>query len=239
MGEPTRPADFAGGGNGTRLTLDFQWWGDELRPTHHRVVIGIQLITNSEDHVRGLTEMVSQAMPIVLEGAGPGPKLGGKMKAVLAHMEREQREADQEAENRKSGDYDPVFLEISPVAADIQFYKGVKAPKFRPQHQHTAPLGDAYSHDSDWVPELYKTIASGARRYDDELGAIAGGCRKGAAVSESTRDRNSRLDDQSERPQPDSGMPEVPVVGHLVYARRRREHRFVASVPVDPGMLND
>jgi hypothetical protein len=58
------------------------------------------------------------------------PRLIGAMRAVLAHNERMERELDQEAENRRAGDYNSVFLESrapDELCPDIQ----IPQPRYR------------------------------------------------------------------------------------------------------------
>jgi len=86
------------------------------------------------------------------------------MRAIFADAERCQREADREAENRKHGDYNPVFYWPSANKSDVQFYRGKKPPKFWPKHMLMCSLRDAYSHDDGWVSNLSETIASGDNR---------------------------------------------------------------------------
>jgi hypothetical protein len=47
-------------------------------------------------------------------GRGPGPVLRGRIEALVDHLKRRQREADQEAEN---SDHAPVFLEAEASVA--------------------------------------------------------------------------------------------------------------------------
>ena len=52
------------------------------------------------------------------------------MRAVIAHGERIEREAEQEAENQRNGDYEPVFLEAhDTLRPDIQFRRPKPQPK--------------------------------------------------------------------------------------------------------------
>src|SRR5262249_24394572 len=67
------------------------------------------------------------------------PNIPGLARAVVAHNERCQREPDQEAENQRSGDYTPVFLEgRDTLKPDIQFRppkKAVTPPRHKPSEK--------------------------------------------------------------------------------------------------------
>lgn len=80
------------------------------------------------------------------------------MRALFAHEERCQREADQEAQDRASGKYDPVFLEPSVFSTEVTFSRGRKPPKFAPKFQPFARFDDAYSHDDHWLSKLSGAI---------------------------------------------------------------------------------
>ena len=70
------------------------------------------------------------------------------VQAVIAHGERRQREADQEAENQRNGSYEPVLLDVRDgLQSSIKIRKQKKAPKLQPSWQPVARLKDAYGHD--------------------------------------------------------------------------------------------
>lgn len=98
----TGAPEYGTGGNRTPVTLDMKG-----------AIIGVRLYDNAEPHVRGVMDRLSSDLRILLGFEPPSkePRLLGRMRAVVAHGERLQREADQEAENQQGGNYNPVFLE--------------------------------------------------------------------------------------------------------------------------------
>lgn len=141
-GDDPRAVIFAGGGNGARITLDFQWLAptDDLiviyrrdydpttmfpfRLDRHRAVIGMQLRSRDWDHANGVVDRATPNVKVVLEDQKPSPITAGYIRAVMAHSEQLQREADQEAENQRNGDYAPVFLKPNHQSIDVAFYEG-------------------------------------------------------------------------------------------------------------------
>src|SRR5262249_52489746 len=137
-GDDPQAAIFAGGGNGARITIDFQWLtGPEIR---HRTVIGTQLRSSDWDHANGVVDRVTPDVKVVLQGRKPSPITAGYVRATMAHSERLQRESNQEAENQRNGDFAPVFLKpfLKPDQIDIGFYQGRQPPKFEPDYQPVA-----------------------------------------------------------------------------------------------------
>jgi hypothetical protein len=148
-GDDPRAIIFAGGGNGARVTLDFQWlaltsdliviYSRDHDPTtmfpfrlnRHRVVIGTQLRSRDWDHANGVVDRATPYVKVVLDGRKPSPITEGYIRAVMVHSERLQREADQEAENQRYGDYAPVFLKPGQQQIDIGFYEGRQPPEPR------------------------------------------------------------------------------------------------------------
>jgi DNA-directed RNA polymerase specialized sigma subunit len=176
-GDDPRVVNFLGGGNGARITLDFQWTqatpvsditvtygADGVPPVidRHRVVIGTQLRNNDWDHANRVVDRATPDVKVVLEDRKPSPTTRGYARAIMAWSECRQREADQEAENQRHGDYAPVFLKPDRMQADIEFYKGREPPKLNPDYIAVCSLSDAYTHDDDWVGNLADTIADGA-----------------------------------------------------------------------------
>src|SRR5262249_9032133 len=51
-GEDPRPANFSGGGNGARVTFDYQWATSPI--TRHRIVLGTQLRGNDWGYATGV-----------------------------------------------------------------------------------------------------------------------------------------------------------------------------------------
>ena len=100
-----------------------------FRLDRHRVVIGTQL--RSRD-ANGVVDRATPDVKVVLDGQKPSSITHGYIRATLAHAERQQREADQEAENQRNGDYAPVFLKPNHQSIDGAFYEGRKPPKLEP-----------------------------------------------------------------------------------------------------------
>jgi hypothetical protein len=73
----------------------------------------------------------------------------GWIRAVIDHLIRRQREADDEAEKPWRGDHSPTFLEAERNVVDIKFYKARQPPRFLPRWQPMARLDDAYSHQNE------------------------------------------------------------------------------------------
>jgi DNA-directed RNA polymerase specialized sigma subunit len=183
-GDDPRAVNFEGGGNGARITLDLQWTNvtpiSDLIVTYNRdhdpttmfqcpeylkrwrVVIGTQLRNSDLDHANGVMDRAIPDVKVVLEDRKPSPITDGYIRAVIDHNERRQRETDQEAENQRHGDYDPVFFEVVPAKFDLAFYHGRNPPNFNPDYIQNVSLSDAYTHDDDWVGNLADTIADGA-----------------------------------------------------------------------------
>jgi len=172
---PIPTPEFLSGANGTRLTFDHQWIdGDGKR---HRLSIGLQLNSADLAHAGPVNERTSPDLKaLVADNPEPSPVLQGRMRAVIDHQVRRQREADQEAENRQNGDYGAVLLEAEDQKADVKFHKGRRPPRFRPERKAIVSLDDAYTHDDEWVSKLSETIAEGSRDESrDERVLIAAG----------------------------------------------------------------
>jgi hypothetical protein len=115
------PVTSGTGGNGTRIKLDL-----------NSSVIGRQLYSKEPHYALRIIDRLSVDLRILI---GCSPVLAGRMRAVIAHGERCQREADREAENQRNGDYRSVFLEAhDTLRPDIQF---------RPLKEQAAPKLDA------------------------------------------------------------------------------------------------
>jgi len=164
IGERPKKPSFAGG-NGARVTIDHQWLASG---GHHRLVIGVQLNSNEAAHARGVTERASPDIKTVLEFPADDSVIRGRMRAVIDHQERRQREADQEVENQRAGSHAPVFLPTKDMGADVRTYKGRKPPKHYPDHMPMMRLDDAYSHSDEWKGTLHDTIAAGRTVSDAE-----------------------------------------------------------------------
>jgi DNA-directed RNA polymerase specialized sigma subunit len=164
-GERPNEPMFASGGNGARLTIDHQWLASG---SHRRLVIGVQLNSNEEAHARGVTERASLDIKAVLDFPGDDSVIRGRMRAVIDHQVRRQREADQEAENQRAGSHAPVFLATKDMGADVRTYRGRKPPKHHPEYMPMMRLDDAYTHSDEWKGTLHDTIAAGRPVSDAE-----------------------------------------------------------------------
>jgi hypothetical protein len=179
-GEPDRPPrglDF-GGDNGTRLTFD---WSCQTR---WRLFFGVQLhdkgraaiVTHNRlgrdpspgwDYDRDFQERISRDIRVVTDSHPPGivtGKMAGQMRAVFEHGERLQREADQEAENQRSGDYKTVIFEPLPTKPDVVAYKGGKRSSLRGKTARFASLQERIDgkEDDDTPRTIEDTIADGS-----------------------------------------------------------------------------
>lgn len=145
---------FYAGPNGPRFTLDFQWMEGTKRK---RAVVRVRI-----------------ANPQIIKRASPDARILAGMKngldvrqayirAVLDHHERSQKEIEQEK-----------LLEAKPITGgvDIKERKGREPPRFLPDHLPIVSLGDAYTHDDEWVGSLAETIAAGATPDSPELAVI-------------------------------------------------------------------
>jgi hypothetical protein len=76
-------------------------------------------------------------------GREPGPVLRGYIEAVVDHLKRRGREADQETENN---DHAPVFLEAERTPVDIRFPRHRSPPRHLPKRHPImsleAPVGE-------------------------------------------------------------------------------------------------
>jgi hypothetical protein len=154
---PPRQLNLSGAGNGARLTWDLQHgaFDPNSRP---RLFFGTRLHSGGESHARGVLERVNPDVRTLLDiHRQSDSKFVGRMRAVLAHQERRQREAEAEAENNA-----PVFLEPLSLRVDVVPYRGGKRPKFLPTYLPMARLDDSYTHEDGWVGTLHDIIASGA-----------------------------------------------------------------------------
>jgi RNA polymerase sigma factor (sigma-70 family) len=156
-GEDPQPANFSGGGNGARITIDFQWMdGPETR---HRIVLGTQMRGRDWDYANGVVDRATPDIKTVLEGRKPSPITAGYVRGVMHHNERRQRESDQEAENRLNGDYAPVFLKPDRQQIDIGFYEGRKPPKLEADYVPVASLDEAHTDDEGSKSTLADIVA--------------------------------------------------------------------------------
>src|SRR5262249_38211225 len=110
----------------------------------------------------------------VLEDRKPSPITAGYVRAVTTFNELRQREADQEAENQRNGDYSPVFLKPDLQQIDIGFYEGRKPPKLEPDYIPVASLDETHTDDDGAKSTLADIVA-------DESPAISAEAREDEA----------------------------------------------------------
>jgi hypothetical protein len=129
--DPSPAAIYPAGANGTRLLFDlWEFDGDDRKGA----VLGIRLNDRSEDYARAVSARISEALKAL--GYINDDVALGRMRAAIDHMERREREAQQEAEDRARGDYSPTFLPVRPVAFNLQPYKA-RTPR---QHARLANI---------------------------------------------------------------------------------------------------
>jgi hypothetical protein len=157
----------------------------------HRLKLGTQL--RESDNARAIHERISRDLPEVVKRQPPSPMLMGWIRAVVDHVIRAQREADDEAQKRARGDHSPTFLEAVRSAIDVKFYKGRKPPRFLPKWMPMARLDDAYNHQdgsdgtSDGKRTLHDTIAANQDAAEQEKQAAL---EAAAAVRPKLTDKN-------------------------------------------------
>jgi hypothetical protein len=135
-----KPA-FPRGANGTRLAFDrWQWAGDDQRKG---VVVGLRLRDNSVSYSTGVTDRISVALDILRGDDNPGAL--GRVKAAIDHLERRQREAEAEAEDRHRGVYNPTFLEAHRLAQHVERYRA-----HTPRHSSLYPVKEVEDLRGRW-----------------------------------------------------------------------------------------
>src|SRR5262249_28022655 len=146
--------------------------GSPAPEIRHRAVIGTQLRTSDWDHANGVVDRAGPDVKAVLEGRKPSPITAGYVMGVMAHNECRQREADQEAENQRTGDYAPVFLKPNLQPVDIGFYEGRKPPKLERDYMPIASLSESCAVDDDSKATLVDIIADGSAARSEERAAV-------------------------------------------------------------------
>ena len=131
--EPSPTAIFPAGANGARLVFDL--W-EFIEDTRKGAVLGIRLNDRSEDYAKSVQARISEALKQLAAYDIKDDIALGRMRAAIDHLERRQREADQEAEDRARGDHSPTFLEVRPTALNLQIYTA-KTPR---QNAHWANI---------------------------------------------------------------------------------------------------
>jgi hypothetical protein len=109
-----------------------------------RVVFGLSTHSNA----RALADRINELRGI-LPDQEPSERFGGVLAAAVDHLERRQREADNEAEKRAAGDHSPTFLEAERLT-DVQWnVRAKQPPRFAPKYVPTCSLQDAWSVPGD------------------------------------------------------------------------------------------
>jgi len=120
--------------------------GKTPRPwARHRVAAGVQL--GGADNALAIHKRISADLPEVVRQQPIGEILKGWLKAVVDHLIRRQREADDEAQKRLVGDYSPTFLEAERNAVDVRFPGAKRPPKYLPKHMPLASLDEPLGKD--------------------------------------------------------------------------------------------
>jgi hypothetical protein len=153
-GEEVTP-DFGNSNSGERIVIDRQWSigsqgavdsyvramrDDPVWPIvgrRHRVFIAVRATAR-------VRAWLLANLPILwTTGREQGPVLRGYIEAVVDHLKRRGREADQEAENN---DHAPVFLEAERTPVDIRFPRHRSPPRYLPKRHPImsldAPVGE-------------------------------------------------------------------------------------------------
>lgn len=127
--EPSPAAIYPAGANGTRLLFDlWEFAGDDRKGA----VLGIRLNDRSEGYARGVAARFSEALKALAAHSINDDVVLGRMRAAIDHMERREREAQQEEEDRARGVHSPAFLDVRPLAISMQRYKA-RTPRQNPR----------------------------------------------------------------------------------------------------------
>jgi hypothetical protein len=139
------PVTFGAGANGTRITLDLN--GMAVGSQINSKVPAAKLAKRFDYARETLDGLSADLRKLIGVDLGDGrPALIGRMRAVIAHNDRRQREAEQEAENQRNGDYGPVFLEPrDTLRPDVQF----RPPKTRATPKPNVPKPPRISEKPD------------------------------------------------------------------------------------------
>ncbi len=144
--EASPKAILPAGANGTRLVFDLWEFIDDDRKG---AVVGIRLNDRSESYAKGAQARISEALKALAAYNISDDIALGRMRAALDHVERREREAQQEAEDRARGDYSPTFLEVRPVGFNLQLYRA-KTPRQNPHWANIRNNQGEYDKRGSW-----------------------------------------------------------------------------------------
>ena len=144
--EASPTAIFPAGANGTRLVFDLWEFIDDDRKG---AVLGIRLNDRSESYAKGAQARISEALKALAAYDIKDDIALGRMRAAIDHVERREREAHQEAEDRARGDYSPTFLEARPVGFNLQLYRA-KTPRQNPRWANIRNNEGEYDKRGSW-----------------------------------------------------------------------------------------
>jgi len=174
-------------GNRQRIVFDLNWtilkklFNDivnyVIHPNHasdnapspiesrHRVVAGVLLLPG--DDVMGAYQRISDNIRIPLEDRRPSQKLAGWIRAIVDHLVRRQREADQEAANQLRGDYSPVFFDALPRAV-VKFCQPKRPFRVLKRNEAVLSLDTPVGEGEDGKLTLHDVIAAPEPSSDEE-----------------------------------------------------------------------
>ena len=149
-GEEVAPI-FDKSNSGERLVIDRQW---SISRDQHNPVVGsdpvwptitarfrVFIAARATSWVR---ECMLEYLPILwTTGRGSDPVLKGRIRAVIDHLKRRQREIEAE-----EGGHSPVFLEAEPTHADVRFPRPRNPPRYLPTRNPIVSL-DAPAEDEE------------------------------------------------------------------------------------------
>jgi hypothetical protein len=140
--------------------------GETPKPwARHRLAAGVQL--GGSDNAPAIHERISTDLPELIKQQPVGETLKGWSKAVIDHLIRRQREADDEAEKRQVGDHSPTFLEAEQNPVDLRFPGARRPPKYLPLRlplaSMDAPISTDHSGDAgkEAASTLHETVGGG------------------------------------------------------------------------------
>ena len=131
--------------------------------SRHRVTAAVSLLPG--DNVMATYLRISDNIRIPLQDQRPSQKLAGWIRAIMDHLVRRQREADQEAQNQLRGDYAPVFLAALPAAV-VKFCQPKRPFRILKRSQAVISLDTPVGEDGKL--NLHDVIAAPGPSSDEE-----------------------------------------------------------------------
>jgi hypothetical protein len=137
--------------SGERVVIDRQWSisRDQSDPVVGRDPVWPTITARFRVFIAAratpwVRERMLEYLPILwTTGRGSDPVLRGRIRAVIDHLKRRQREIEAE-----EGSHTPVFLEAEPTDADVRFPRPRNPPRYLPTHHPIVSL-DAPVEDED------------------------------------------------------------------------------------------